>query len=306
MQRALVDCLVVGAGPAGLCAATYLGRYLRSVLVLHTGASRAARIPVSHNFPGAPEGITGPDLLKALERQALKYGAIIETSRVLALVRVGDVFQAEHDGGSVQAKCVILATGILDHNPPVKDIGVAILSGQLRYCPVCDAYEARDKRIGVVGPAKAALKKAMFLRTYSDDVTVIDPTVDESGAGCDMGGSDIKFVSADVTSIVPREAAIEVHGLVEPMLFDVIYPALGCNPQSALATGLGAKIDDQGALVVDKNHQTSVTGLYAAGDVVSELDQITVAFGHAALAATHIHNALPQSRRGEAHCVPRP
>lgn len=303
MQKALVDCLVVGAGPAGLCAATYLGRYLRSVLVLHTGASRAARIPVSHNFPGASEGISGPVLLKALERQALEYGAIIETSRVLALARVGDVFQAEHDGGSVQAKCVILATGILDHNPPVKDIAVAILSGQLRYCPVCDAYEARDKRIGVIGPAEAALKKAMFLRTYSDDVTVICPPMDARGTGCDMGDSAIKFVSADVTSIALRQEAIEVFGPAEPIEFDVIYPALGCNPQSELATGLGAKIDDQGGLVVDKNQQTSVAGLYAAGDVVSELDQIAVAFGHAALAATHVHNTLPQSRRGKAHCV---
>ena len=298
MGMALVDCLVIGAGPAGLCAATYLGRYMRRVLVLHTGASRAALIPVSHNFPGAPEGISGPVLLKALERQALKYGAIIENSRVLALARVGDVFQAEHDGGSVQAKCVILATGILDDNPPVKDIGAAILSGQLRYCPVCDAYEARDKRICVIGPAEAALKKAVFLRTYSDEVTVICPTRDAPGSGCDISDSDIKFVSADVTSIVTREAAIEVLGPAEPIEFDVIYPALGCSPQSTLATGLGAKVDDDGALLVDKNQQTSIVGLYAAGDIVSELDQITVAFGHAAVAATHVHNTLPKNVRG--------
>ena len=297
MRNSLVDCLVIGAGPAGLCAATYLKRFMRGVLVLHTGASRAALIPVSHNYPGSPEGISGPSLLMALEQQALKHGATIENSRVLALARFGDNFQAKHEHGLVEAKRVIIASGIVDHNPAMQDIESAILYGQLRYCPVCDGYEARDKRICVIGPVKSALKKASFLRTYSEDITVICPPMDELTPEPDASESSIKIVIAEVTAVVRRHDVVAVHSRSGSTEFDVVYPALGCSPQSNLATELGADIDSDGALVVDKNQQTSIKGLYAAGDIVSELDQITVAFGHAAVAATHIHHSLPSNFR---------
>jgi len=296
MRNSTVDCLVVGAGPAGLCAATYLKRLMREVLVLHTGASRAALIPRSHNYPGSPEGISGPSLLMALEQQALKHGATIEKSRVLALTRVGDTFHAKHEHGLVRAKRVLIATGIVDSNPPVQDIERAILEGQLRYCPVCDGYEARDKRICVIGPGKAALKKANFLRTYSEDITVVCPAMRDSTPS-DTRDGIIKVVVAKVEAVVRRDDAIVVHHGSGSLEFDVVYPALGCNPQSTLATELGAEVDPDGALLVDKNQETSIKGLYAAGDIVSELDQITVAFGHATVAATHIHHSLPRSFR---------
>ncbi len=296
MQSSPVDCLVIGAGPAGLSAATYLGRFMRRVLVFHTGASRAALIPTSHNFPGRPEGIGGPALLQSMERQARLYGAMIERSRVVALTREDGVFRAEHEGGSVEAKSVILACGILDHNPATRDIGQAILHGNLRYCPVCDGYEARDKRICVIGPAKSAIAKAIFLRTYSEDVTVICPSLDNQFDD-DIRSSGIKVLLSDVIE-VSREgtmtAILTTSGKFE---FDIAYPALGCSPQSNLATTLGADVDSDGALLVDKDQQTSIKGLYAAGDVVSALDQVTIAFGHAATAATHIHNALPKNFR---------
>jgi len=305
MRNSNVECLVVGDGPAGLCAAIYLKRFMREVLVLHTGASRAALIPVSHNYPGSPEGISGPSLLMALEQQALKHGATIEKSRVLALTCVGDIFQAEHEHGLVRAKRVLIASGIIDHNPPMQDIERAISYGRLRYCPVCDGYEARDKRICVIGPAKPALKKASFLRTYSEDITVVCPAMSDS-TPLDTRGGNIKIVVGKVHAVVRRDDAIVVHHSSGILEFDVVYPALGCSPQSNLATELGADLDPDGALLVDKNQETSIKGLYAAGDIVSELDQISVAFGHAAVAATHIHHSLPSNFRVAHHRVSVP
>ena len=295
MRESLIDCLVIGAGPAGLSAATYLSRFMRRVLVLHSGASRAALIPVSHNVPGYPEGIAGPALLKALEQQALKYGATIVKSRVLSLARTGDHFEAAHQHGTVQARRVILASGIVDHSPPIEDIESAIRNGQLRYCPVCDGYEAMDKRICVIGPAKSAIAKAVFLRTYSNNVTVICPALDLSED--DDSNSTITIVTGKVTTVLRQDTMAVVLDSSETLEFDVVYPSLGCSPHSTLATGLGAEIDPDGALLVDKHQQTSIPGLYAAGDVASELDQIAVAFGHAAIATTHIHNALPKNFR---------
>jgi len=190
---------------------------------------------------------------------------------------------------------VILASGIVDHSPPFRDIGGAIRSGQLRYCPVCDAYEAKDKRICVIGPAKSAIAKAKFLRTYSNDVTVICPKFESSEY--DKSNNQLTMVTGSVTAVLRRDRMAVVLGTSETLEFDVVYPALGCSPQSTLATGVGAEVDADGALLVDKHQQTSIPGLYAAGDVASELDQIAVAFGHAAVATTHIHNDLPEDLR---------
>jgi thioredoxin reductase (NADPH) len=81
----------------------------------------------------------------------------------------------------------------------------------------------------------------------------------------------------------------------QTLCFDVVYPALGCGVRSELAVALGAKTNDVGCLEVDAHQRTTVDGVYAAGDVVSDLHQIAVATGHAAIAATHIHKSLPES-----------
>ncbi len=162
----MLDCLVVGAGPAGLTAAIYLGRYKRRALVVDSGASRASLIPTSHNYPGFPEGISGPELLRRLRLQALRYGARIRSGLVTAL-------ELNDDG--------------------------------------------------------------------------------------------------------------EVHR------FDTLYSALGEKPRSELAAHLGVRCSAGGQILVDEHLQTFVPGVYAAGDVVSALNQISVATGHAAIAATAIH-----------------
>ncbi len=166
-MRMKLDCLVIGAGPAGLTAAVYLGRYRRDTLVLESGASRAALIPKSHNYPGFPEGISDAELLQRLRLQAMRYGARIREAAVRTL-------------------------------------------------------------------------------EYNDDG--------------------------------------EVHR------FDTLYSALGEKPRSKLALGLGARCNEDGQILVDEHRQTSVPGLYAAGDVVCALNQISVATGHAAVAATAIHH----------------
>jgi thioredoxin reductase (NADPH) len=171
-----------------------------------------------------------------------------------------------------------------------------IYEGAIRFCPICDAFEALDKRIGVLGSMGDAAKKALFLRTYARHVTLF-PT-EESGAGCDElldAGVAIGSVPARL-----REAGgcVEVTAADgEKTIVDVLYPALGCEVHSDLALKLGARRTETGTLVVDANQRTTVEGLYAAGDVVADLHQIGVAIGHAAIAATCIHNWLPRNMR---------
>lgn len=293
MAAPAYDCLIIGAGPAGLTAASYLGRFLRRVLVLHTGESRAGLIPTSHNCPGFPEGIGGNALLSRLHRQAEQHGATIVKSRVTHLARLTCGFRAEHDDGRSEAGAVILATGIRDHMPPLERLHESIRDGRVRFCPICDGYEAMDKRIAVLGPSDAAIDKARFLRTYSREVAVIDADGHRERT-CDDGA--VQIWRGDVEDMTAGDIVVRLSSS-EQKSCDVLYPALGCTPNSRLATDMGAAVDDNGALITDKDQQTSVPGLYAAGDVVSELDQLAVAFGHAAIAASHIHNALPRNVR---------
>ena len=117
------EVLIIGAGPAGLTAATYLGRFRRRTLVVDGGAPRACWIPLSHNMPGFPAGVTGADILKRMREQAEEYGAVVEPGRVQRLTQDGDGFVAEMDGRAVRARAVLLATGVVDHHPDLPGVG---------------------------------------------------------------------------------------------------------------------------------------------------------------------------------------
>ena len=295
-----LDCLVIGGGPAGLTSAIYLARYRRNVMVIDSRESRAALIPETHNYPGFAGGVSGKKLLELLTAHAENYGVKIVHGRVENLQKSGDGFTAAATGRTISAKRVVLATGLVDRALEIPGLRPAIEEGLVRYCPICDGYEATDQRIGVLGKADIACNKAIFLRTFSKRVTLLaadgEPADDE--------------VCRELTNAgvrVPSSFAVgfkrQAHQIVAVMsdrsreTFDVIYPILGCDVRSELAAALGARHTDIGCIEVDAHQQSSVEGLYAAGDVVSDLHQIAVGTGHAALAATHIHNSLPHNFR---------
>jgi thioredoxin reductase (NADPH) len=294
----MLDCLIVGGGPAGLTAAVYLARFLRRTLVVDAGRSRAALIPESHNYPGF-KGISGPDLLQRLREQAMQYGVDILDAEVSSIRRRGPTFIAEAGPQMLEASTILFATGLVDTCPPIEGFSHEGYVGPVRFCPICDGYEALDKRIGVLGEAQAACKKALFLRTYSREV-VLFPTEgstpasnewrDAQSAGVKLAGKPVRLQR------LQDEVAIWVDD-GRCLTVQVLYPALGCRVNSELAIGLGAHCDELGMIHVDAHQQTSIDGVYAAGDVVTDLHQLSVATAHAAIAATHIHNRLPRNLR---------
>ena len=173
MQRHDIDCLIVGGGPSGLTAAIYLARYRRNVVLFDSGESRADLVPESHNYPGFAQGISGRKLLALLKEQAHAYGVAMVGSRVTSLSRREAGFVGCHVGGEVSARCVLLATGIVDVHPRLEQLDKAIAEGSIRYCPVCDGFEALDRTIAVLGDGEDASSKASFMRTYSKDVTLL-------------------------------------------------------------------------------------------------------------------------------------
>jgi thioredoxin reductase (NADPH) len=285
-------------GPAGLTAATYLARFRRNALLVDDGQSRARLIPETHNYPGFL-GISGVDLLASLREQAERNGARLQQGRVEELRKADGAFIALIGNGEVRAKRVLLATGIMDESPGLPGMKDAIYRGALRFCPICDGFEASDQRIGVLGPMHTAADKARFLRSYSRDVVLLptdDPTTnsDETQA-LQHAGIVVEDRVVDVDRTGDKIVALFDGG--RRLSVDVLYPALGCDVRSQLATALGARSNDIGNLHVDDKQRSSVEHLYAAGDVVTDLHQISVATGHAAVAATAIHNSLPRNFR---------
>jgi len=291
------DCIIIGAGPAGLTAAIYLARFHLSIRLFDSRSSRAAMIPCTHNHAGYPDGISGKALLGLMLEQAEHYGAHREEKKVTAIQPEGENFRIVTDDGEFRARTVLLATGVVNHRPNIlpEVHDPALERGLFRYCPVCDGYEVTDKRVGVIGTGDHGMREALFLRGYTRDVTLIAPEAEHLlDIACAAKLDEARIVRVDGPcggwAIEGDRIALDTaHGR---MAFDSVYPALGSRIRSHLAVAAGARASDEGCLEVDDHQRTTVPGLFAAGDVVKGLDQISHAMGEAGVAATTIRNLL--------------
>jgi thioredoxin reductase (NADPH) len=235
--------------------------------------------------------------------QAARFGANIVTGVVMSLGFEEDgrfAAAIELQAGircSVLCRTILLATGVVDIEPELPDVEGAIARGLVRHCPICDGYEARDQNIGVIGSGPHCAGEAMFLRAYSEQVTLMSlgKPLGLTGAQRDsVIQRGVRILEEPIASIrldSGRISALTFRG-GSSQEFDTIYSALGTRVRSDLARSLGVQMDSDGAIFTDHHQRTNVPGLFAVGDVVHGLNQISVAFGHAALAATAIHRKL--------------
>lgn len=294
------DAVVVGGGPAGLTAAIYLGRFRRNALVLDAGDSRAAWIPRSHNHPGFPDGIGGLDLLARMKTQAERYGGVIHRAAVQDLARGEGGFWLRVEGEDIFARTVLLATGVSDNEPALPGVESAIRRGLVRICPICDGYEVMDKAVGVIGDGPLGAREALFLKTYTSRLSLIHTgpagALDRELRGqLQAEGVELIETAMDQVILDANRVTALCFGPGWPRRFDAIYAALGVEPRGELAIQVGARLDKDGRLYVDEHQQTSIPGLYAAGDLVRGLNQISTAQGEGAIAATAMHNLLRQA-----------
>ncbi len=296
-----LDCLVIGGGPAGLTAAIYLSRFHLDIMVVDGGKSRAAWIPVSHNHAGFPDGIPGTELLRRMKDQARLYGTRIEEGQVTRLEREGEMFLAEWGAGAVTARTVLLATGVTNRRPSM-DVALhddAMARGLIRYCPICDGYEVTDKAVGVIGTGDDGAGEAIFLRGYTADLALIAPDGPHELGDADRAQVErlgIKLIDGPIKAIEPGDETIGIVIASGRFDFDSIYPALGSDTHIQLAEMIGASLAGDECIKIDRHQRTSVPGIYAAGDVVLGLDQISHAMGDGGVAATTIRNDLAEKR----------
>ncbi|WP_265570652.1 NAD(P)/FAD-dependent oxidoreductase [Sphingomicrobium nitratireducens] len=306
MRDKPLDCLVVGGGPAGLTAAIYLSRYYLDIMVVDGGDSRASWIPTSHNHAGFPDGINGKELLQRMKSQAQKYGAEIISGRVTKLTRDEEsgLFCAEWGSGAFQARTVLLATGVTNRRPPMitrEDHDEAMAKGLIRYCPICDGYEVTDKKVAIVGTGHHGAAETLFIRGYTADLTLIAPDGPHEMEAEDcrrLAEAGVTLVDGPITEMIAgdKEICVCVEG-GRLQSFDSLYPALGSDTHTSLAEMVDAELKGDGCIAVDSHQRTNVPGLYAAGDVVLGLDQISHAMGEGGVASTTIRNDLSKTRK---------
>ncbi len=295
------DCIIIGAGPAGLTAAIYLARFHLDIRLFDSGSSRAALIPRTHNHAGYPHGVPGPELLSLMLRQAERFGAVREEAEVTRIEPDGENFRVHIGDRVAHARTVLLATGVVNNRPDMDDAAHddALQRGLIRYCPVCDGYEVTDTRVGVIGTGDHGMNEALFLRAYTRDVTLIAHDGEHDLPDTcrqKLSEAGIRWIDGPCTPLHVDSDEMVVQTADGERRFDSVYPALGSVIRSKLAVAAGARATDEGCLEVDDHQRTSVPGLFAAGDVVKGLDQISHAMGEAGVAATTIRNMLAERK----------
>ena len=298
-----VDCAIVGAGVAGLTAALYLARFRRNVLVIDGGQSRASWIPEIHNYPGLV-GLSGQQFLQNLRHQAVRYGADVQPGKVRQIGRSGNGFVVETGSGSIHAANILVASGMEDALPNIVNPEDAVRGARLCLCPICDGYEAIDREIAcLINPD--TVDHALFLRTYTARLTALVSTKNGSGlTDCQMRvlqEASIELVDVDFKIRIHADHALIQLENGQTRIFDALYCLIGSVPGNEFLRQVSPEMDGSGKIITDAHQQTSISGLYAAGDVTAGLCQIAVATGEGAIAASHIHAQLA---RIPAECQP--
>ncbi|HVY52965.1 MAG TPA: NAD(P)/FAD-dependent oxidoreductase, partial [Gammaproteobacteria bacterium] len=199
--------------------------------------------------------------------------------------------------GEYLSKNVILATGVVDVEPKLPNVRYAVKKGLIRHCLICDGYEVKGQRVAIIGNWKKALREAILLTTYSNDITIFVndsvPNLNRTD-GAKLAAAGIKIISSPINKVHLVENRINGFKVANnDYIFDTIYSALGAEVRSDLALDLGVLCDKKSkCLKVDIHQETNIKGFYAVGDIVSGLNQMSVAAGQAAIAAVAIFNKL--------------
>jgi thioredoxin reductase (NADPH) len=305
------DLIIIGGGAAGLSAAQYGARgALRTLLLEQTAAGgQALVIDALENYPGYPEPVNGFDFCRKMEQQTLKFGAEILNSGASSVSRKNGIFTVETDRGPITAGAVIVATGAKHRKLGVP--GEGVFSGKgVSYCATCDGPFFRKKRMLVVGGGDAACDEAGYLANLADGVIMVHRRdrfrAQKSLAARVLSNPKIQVrFNSEVEEIKGDSAVRAVRirdsgtGKTYEESVSAVFIFIGSIPQTSVAAG--AALDEAGYIVTDQTMQTSVPGLFAAGDVRSSpFRQIVVAAAEGAIAA-HSAGLYIEEMKGEAY-----
>ncbi|CAN5329454.1 NAD(P)/FAD-dependent oxidoreductase [soil metagenome] len=278
-SRLEVDFVVVGGGPSGLAAASWLGRYRRSFVVLDSQEYRSAKVDRSHCYLGRDPQVPLELLAKGRE-EVLAYPTVEvrHRSATTAGRREDGLFEVDDD---LLAHRIVLGCGVQDAFPDVggfdEHYGASVF-----HCPSCDGYEARDRHVVALGWDPHLVGFAATLKNWAASVTVVTNGIGFQGdEGCrvELQEHDIDLLERDVVRFVGSRGdltGVELDG-GEVLEASMVLFSVAHEPRTELAAALGCELDDEGYVAVNGKGLTSVPGVYAVGDLTPELQLVSVA-----------------------------
>ena len=300
-SRAVVDAVVVGGGPAGLAAATWLARYRRRVVVLDGEDYRNRWVEATHGYLGS-DPVDPAELRKrALADLGAYESTEVRCTRATAVRKAGDVFAVETEDGTLEARRLVLATGVADVFPEVgrffEHYGASVF-----HCPSCDGYEARDRRVVVFGWSRQIVDFALDLLEWAASVTVVTdgrPFEGDQDHRAELAAAGIEVVEDDAVELVGERGALEGVRLrrAGTVPADMAFFNIAHRPITDLAEQLGCALTDQGCIEVDEDGATSIPGVYAAGDVTPGMQVVQVAAAKGAIAGISCARSLAGAHR---------
>jgi thioredoxin reductase (NADPH) len=283
----IYDTAIIGGGPAGLTAAIYLGRALRSTIVIDTEApGRSNWLQMNHNYLGFPDGIPVRELADRGREQARKYGATFVDARATKIRQESPtLFMIWAEEQWYRARTVILATGVTDRW--VEFPGSADKIGRsMHWCVVCDGFEMQGQRVLIVGNTAEVVEEARQLQRFTSSVELLLEPDEHEVTPAQIGQLEAAGIEIHYGRIAG--AACEQTGMCKGIVtdqgdeiaLDHIFSLLGATPNVHLAEQLDIELTEGGFIQVDTEARTSVPGVFAAGDVTNLFSQQVLSAAH--------------------------
>jgi thioredoxin reductase (NADPH) len=307
------DVIIIGAGPAALTAAVYTTREDIETLLFERGVvgGLAAVTDKIDNYPGFPDGVEGLTLANDLQKQAERFGAVIELGEVTAIRDEGDLKRLETTSGDMQAKAILIATGS-DYKKVGAPGEIEYLSKGVHYCATCDGAFYRDKKLVVVGGGNSAVQETIFLTRFASHIDLfVRSTIKASDVLQHELDEYVKAGKVTVHLGTTTDEILGVDGFVNKIAgtkdgkkfeleTDGVFIFVGLMPNSQFLKGTDIELDEVGFVVTDSGLQTKIPGVFAAGDIRSGATmQIASAVGEGATAALKIREYI----EGRPHAV---
>ena len=295
---------IIGGGPAGLSAAIWSARYGHSVVVVDSGDPRNWETRGVNGYLGLP-GVRPVELRGRGRDELLSYGVSLIDASVLRVEQDSDetfVFHIE-GGQAVRTRRTLLAIGMRDVWPDIPGLD-RVYGSNAHVCPDCDGYHARDKKVVVIGHGRRAVAMALALTTWTDDITIATnghaPDFDDDELTEKIDACNIRVVTDAITKVDCRGREISCLSLESGAQLDTdkVFFTLAQYPADDLGVQLGCERDRGGHIVISDHHATSVTSVFAAGDITPGPQLAIRAAAGGAVAAMAMHRSLvPEHRK---------
>ncbi len=291
-----VDVLVVGGGPAGLSAATWLGRHRRRTLLVDAGRHRNRATEAIHGMLGR-DPVTPAELRADALRDLGRYPHVeVRDGEVRGIEHDDGRFRADVDGRSVLASRIVLATGVRDRYPAIEGFDEHYGAG-VQHCPTCEGFETRDRPVVVLGWGAHVPAFAVELLDWASEVSIVChgavPEVDDDQLAR-LRELGIEMIDERADALVGGRGALRAvrcsDGREVPAA--MVFFSIGHDATVELASALGCELTHEGVIAVDDRQQTTVPGVFAAGDVTPGMQLVNVAIGEGTVAGVAAAESL--------------